>query len=123
MEVMIACGILFMCLFGILALVSTSLRNARALQQHKAIDVGTIAGILYVSESTNQAVYEGEIPVDVDDILPGYKLHAYLTPIESNGLCQIDFEVERNNRLELTNSFLMFLPQFKEGMGQTLPQH
>src|SRR5207342_1412722 len=32
-EVMIACGIFFMATFAILALVSTTLRNARALQR------------------------------------------------------------------------------------------
>lgn len=120
MEVMIACGILFMCLFGILALVSNSLRNARALQQHKAIDAGTIAGVIYVSLANTNTVNEGEIPVDLDEILPGYKCFATLTETATNGLCQIDFEVERNNRLELQSHFLMYLPQFKEGMSHNL---
>lgn len=123
MEVMLACGILFICLFGILALTSSSLRNARAIQQHKPVDAGTIAGLIYVTLSNTNQVNEGDIPVDLDQLLPGYKCFSTLTQIGTNGLCQVDFEVQRNNTLELQSHFLMFLPQLKQGMGQTLPQH
>lgn len=124
MEVMIACGILFMCLFGILALLSNSLRSARALQQNKPVDAGTIASIIYVELANTNSVNEGDIPVDLDDILPGYKCYSTLTQIGTNGLCQIDFEVERSSRLELQSHFLMFLPNLKQGgISATLPQH
>ena len=124
MEVMIACGILFMCLFGILALVSNSLRTARALQQHKAVDAGTIASLLYVELANTNSVTEGDIPIDIGDILPGYQCYSTLTQIGTNGLCQIDFEVQRNSRLELQSHFLMFLPNLKQGgISATLPQH
>jgi Tfp pilus assembly protein PilV len=124
MEVMLACGILFMCLFGILALVSNSLNNARALQQHKAVDVGTIASMIYVELANTNSVTEGDIPVDLSDTLPGYKCFSTLTQIGTNGLCQIDFEVERNSKLELQSHFLMFLPTLKQGgISATLPQH
>jgi hypothetical protein len=120
MEVMLACGILFMCLFAILALTSNSLRSARALQQHKAVDAGTIAGVIYVALSNTNQVNEGEIPVDLSGLFPGYKCYSTLTQVGTNGLCQIDFEVQQNNRLELQSHFLMFLPQIKQGMSQTL---
>jgi hypothetical protein len=123
MEVMLACGILCMCLFAILALTTTSLRSARALQQHKAVDAGTIAGLIYVTLSNTNSINEGDVPVDLSDMLPGYECDATLTSIGTNGLCQIDFLVERNNRLELQSHFLMFLPQLKQGMSQNLPQH
>jgi hypothetical protein len=124
MEVMIACGILFMCLFGILALVSNSLRNARALQQHKALDAGTIASMIYVELANTNSVTEGDIPVDLGDTLPGYKCFSTLTQIGTNGLCQVDFEVQRNNTLELQSHFLIFLPTLKQGgISATLPQH
>jgi hypothetical protein len=124
MEVMIACGILFMCLFGILALVSSSLRNARSLQQHKAVDAGTVASMIYVALVNTNSVTEGDIPVDLSDTLPGYKCFSTLTQIGSNGLCQVDFEVERNSRLEVQSHFLIFLPTLKQGgISATLPQH
>lgn len=124
MEVMIACGILFMCLFGILALVSNSLRNARALQQHKAVDASTIASMIYVALVNTNSVTEGEIPVDLGDTLPGYKCYSTLTQIGTNGLCQVDFEVQRNNSLEVQSHFLIFLPSLKQGgISSALPQH
>lgn len=124
MEVMLACGILFMCLFGILALVSNSLRNARALQQHKAVDAATFASMLYVAVVNTNSATAGEIPNNFSDILPGYKCIAYLTPVATNGLCQVDFEVERNNKLEVQSHFLVFKPDFKEGgISSALPQH
>jgi Tfp pilus assembly protein PilV len=124
MEVMIACGILFMCLFGILALVSSSLRNARALQQHKAVDVGTVASMIYVALANTNSVTEGDIPVDLSDTLPGYKCISTLTQIGTNGLCQVDFAVHRNNVKEVESHFLIFLPTLKQGgISATLPQH
>jgi hypothetical protein len=124
MEVMIACGILFTCLFGILALVSNSLRSARALQQHKAVDAGTVASMIYVELANTNSVTEGDIPVDLRDTLPGYDCISTLTQIATNGLCQVDFAIKRNNTLELQSHFLIFLPTLKQGgISATLPQH
>ena len=124
MEVMLACGILFMCLFGILALVSSSLKNARALQQHKAVDAGTIASMIYVALVNTNSVTEGEIPVDLHDTLPGYECFSTLTEVGTNGLCQVDFAVHRQNNLELQSHFFIFLPTLKHGgINSTLPQH
>lgn len=123
MEVMLACGILFMCLFGILALVSNSLRSARALQQHKAVDTGTIASMIYVALVNTNSVTEGEIPVDLGDTLPGYKCYSTLTEVGTNGLCQVDFEVQRNSTLEVESHFYIFLPTLKHGgISSTLRQ-
>lgn len=123
MEVMLACGILFMCLFGILALTTSSLRTARSLQQHKAVDVGTVAGLYYVKLANTNNVNPGEVDVDLSDIFPGYNTTGYVTPRETNGLCQVDFEVDRNNQLEFQSHFLIFITSLKEGMSQSLPQH
>ena len=54
-EVMIACGIFFMATFAILALVSTTLRNARALQ-HGDVDAGMAAAQIYQLLKTNRQV-------------------------------------------------------------------
>src|ERR1700746_3688029 len=52
-EVMIACGIFFMATFAILALVSTTLRNARALQRGD-VDAGMAAAQVYQTMKTNR---------------------------------------------------------------------
>src|SRR5579864_5212609 len=70
MEVMIATGILVACLFAVLALVSNALVTARKLQQHKAIDAGTVASVIYVALVNTNRVDEGEIEVDWNNVLP-----------------------------------------------------
>ena len=42
LEVMIACGLFFMCVFAILAMVSSVLRNARSLRRVE-LDAGMVA--------------------------------------------------------------------------------
>ncbi len=123
LEVMIAVGILCMCLFGILALVGNSLATARKFQQHRAVDTATIASLIYVTLSNTNQVNEGNVPIDLKDTFPGYKCDAELTEVGTNGLCQIDFFVAKNNYLELKSHFYMFLPTLKQGMGKSLPQH
>ena len=124
LEVMIAVGILFMCLFAVLALLSNSLATARKLQQHRAVDTGTIAGLLYVQIANTNDVREGEGELDIDDLYPGYRCHYENHEIASNHLCRIDFEVEHNQRLELESHFLMYLRnQFEDrpASATTLP--
>ena len=123
MEVMIAVGILVVCLFGVLALVGNSLRTARSLQQHRAVDTATISSLLYVTLLNTNNVNEGPVPVDLGDTLPGYKCYAEVVNRGTNGLCQVNFEVEHNAQLELNSSFLMYLPAMKQGLGKNLPQH
>ncbi len=53
LEVMIACGIFFMATFAILALVSQTLRNARALQRGE-VDAGMAASLVYETLKTNR---------------------------------------------------------------------
>ena len=124
LEVMIAVGILFMCLFAVLALLANSLGSARKLQQHRTIDTGSVAGMIYVELVNTNQVTEGPVDVDLGDMYPGCKCDAQLTQIASNGLCQIDFLVQRGQRLELQSHFLMYLPNMKQGgISASLPQH
>jgi hypothetical protein len=125
LEVMIAVGVLFMCLFAVLALLSNSLQAARKLQQHRDIDTGSIAGLIYVQLVNTNSVNEGRIDVDLGDMFPGCKISdAELTEIGTNGLCQVDFAVERNSKLELQSHFLVYLPNMKKGgISRNLPQH
>jgi Tfp pilus assembly protein PilV len=125
MEVMIAVGILFVCLFAIMGLVTNSLRSARALQQHRGVDTGTIAGLIYVQLSNTNQVTEGPVDLDLNELYPGYKCEADLTQIGTNGLCQIDFDVVRPSGLmELQSHFVMYLPNMKQGaLNGSLPRH
>lgn len=125
MEVMIAVAILFTCLFAVLALVSNALVTARKLQQHKAIDAGTVASVIYVALINTNRVNEGEIEVDWDNVLPrGYKGDAQLTSIGTNGLGQVDFLVQHNQELDLQSHFWIYLPNLKPGgISSALPNH
>ncbi len=86
---MIACGIFFIAVFAILALVSNTLRNARALR-HVAVDAGM--GAAY-SMRTN-LLYEGSETVELE-AYPDYRWELNYTPAESNGLWQVDIALFR----------------------------
>lgn len=118
LEVMIAVGILFMCLFGVLALLTSSLASARKLQQHRDIDTSSIAGMIYVQLVNTNTVNEGPVDVDLEEMFPGSKCRADLTLVGTNGLCQVHFEVERNTRTEAKSDFLIYLPNFKQGFSR-----
>src|SRR6266516_1941948 len=85
LEVMIACGIFFIAVFAILALVSNTLRNARVLR-HIEVDAGMAAAELF---KTN-LVFEGSETGDFGDTYPEYSWERSYTPAESNGLWQVD---------------------------------
>jgi len=122
LEVMIAVGVLFMCLFAVLALLSNSLTAARKLQTHRVIDTGTVAGMVYVQLLNTNTITEGRVDLDLGDQFPGCKTDVEITQVGTNGLCQIDFLVERNQRLELQSHFLMYLPVMKVGgINRNLP--
>src|SRR3974390_288127 len=74
MEVMIACGIFFMATFAILALVSSTLRNARALQRGD-IDAGMAAAQVYQLLKTNR-VTQGSLSGDFDEAHPDFSWEA-----------------------------------------------
>jgi len=125
MEVMIAVGILFTCLFAVLALTSNALVTARKLQQHKALDAGTVASVIYVALINTNRVNEGEIEVDWDNVLPqGYSGYAELNSIGTNGLGQVDFLIKHNQELDLQSHFWIYLPSLKQGgISSALPGH
>src|SRR5437762_11918375 len=90
LEVMIACGIFFIAVFAILALVSNTLRNARILR-HVEVDAGMAAAELF---KTN-VVFEGSETGDFGDAYPEYSWERFYTPAESNGLWQVDLKIMR----------------------------
>ena len=90
MEVMIACGIFFMAMFAILALVSNTLRNARGLQ-HGEVDAGMVAAML----SKTNRVTEGGDSGDFGDAYPEFSWQTDSFEAETNGLWQVDIKVLR----------------------------
>jgi hypothetical protein len=107
---MIASGILFLCLFAILQLLSTSLRNARVLQR-SVVDAGMLAAEL----SLTNKLSEGPVPKDLggfEKLYPDYRYNGVITEVGTNGLFQADFEVfRRTGEIESRLSILLFRPE------------
>ena len=123
MEVMFAVGILFMCLFGVLALMSTNLRNARLLQQRRAIDASSVASLISVQLSNTNQISEGPVDVNLDDLYKGARCDAEITQVATNGLCDVEFHVTGAGQ-EVDSHFLLYLPNMKQGViSGSLPHH
>ncbi len=112
MEVMIACGIFFMSVFVILALVSQSLANARRVQR-PIVDAAMIASELSI---TNEIVEENQSG-DFGDAYPGYTWTADITEVQTNKLFQVDYVVQRSDNKAVMQkmSVLFFRPQSPAG--------
>jgi len=92
LEVMIAVAIFFACVFGILALVSQSLKGARSLRP-VSIDARSAIALL----SLTNRLEEGPIPPEIIEAFqnenPGLRLDGMVSEYETNGLFQVDFMV------------------------------
>jgi hypothetical protein len=111
LEVMMAIGIFFMAVFVILALVSSSLENARRLQR-PIVDAGMIASEL----SLTNALVEGDQSGDFGDAYPGYSWTADITEVQTNKLFQVDYQVFNDHKaLVQKMSVLFFRPQSPAG--------
>ena len=113
-EVMIAAGILFMCLFAILALLANSLANARVLQR-RTPDVDMVAAELTVQLTSTNQVSEGKGWGDFGDAYPDARYTYDVYEVATNGLCQVDVTLlDRGLGKESRTSFLLDLPKFKK---------
>jgi hypothetical protein len=90
LEVMIACGIFFMAVFTILALVSNTLRNARGLRR-LSVDAGMVAAQLC---KTNRYV-EGTDSGGFGNAYPDYSWTTDTHEAATNGLWQVDILVHK----------------------------
>jgi hypothetical protein len=114
LEVMIACGIFFMAIFAILAMVSSVLRNARFLRVVE-VDAGMVATQIY---KTNK-LYEGTESGDFGKLLPDYSWETATSQVETNGLFQVDILVRRRgvqNPVD-TMSIWLYAPESPQGGG------
>ena len=95
LEVMIACGIFFIAVFAILALVSNTLRNAQRLRRIE-VDAGMVAAQLF---KTNKLV-EGTDSGNFGDVYPDYtwETSTYEADPFTNGLWQVDITVYKRGR-------------------------
>jgi hypothetical protein len=117
LEVMLAVAAFFAASFAILALVSTSLRSARMLQQ-PMVDAGELAGKLSLTNS----LVEGEEPGNLSDLL-GKQYQDYnwtydIKEVQTNKLFQVDFIVQRDSGgkpVVAKMSILLFRPQSPAG--------
>ncbi len=115
LEVMIAIGIFFMCVFTILSLVSSSLANARRLQR-PLVDAGAVASWLSITN-----LVEGTHTVNLGDLLGdaynGYDCTYDVQPL-TNKLFQVGFTVQSttgNHEIISCMTNLYFSPQSSDG--------
>ena len=117
LEVMFALVAFCTATFVILALVSTSLNNARRLQR-PMVDAGVLAGEL---SQTNQIV-EGTGSGDLGDQLgrayQGYRWTHDIREVQTNKLFQVDFIIQNNSGdkpVVSKMSILLFRPNSPAG--------
>ncbi|MGD1088719.1 MAG: hypothetical protein ABR955_08335 [Verrucomicrobiota bacterium] len=95
LEVMFAVILFCTASFAILALISTSLRGARALQR-PMVDAGELAGQL----SQTNSLIEGEESGDLSELLgKGYEGYTWtydIREVQTNKLFQVDFIVQND---------------------------
>jgi hypothetical protein len=125
LEVMIAVGILFMCLFAVLALTSNSLATARKIQQHRDLDAGSFVGYFYVQLANTNRIDEGDANIDLGDSFPGYKTALNCSLAGTNGLWDIEYRVaDPAKRAEVHGHFLLYNPNSQQtGISRNLPTH
>lgn len=107
-EVMLAMAMFFAAVFAILALVSSSLRNARALQLQR-VDASALAAFLTVSNRLEEGMVSG----DFGDLFPDEQFDFEVIPI-TNGLVRVDLVVhsrQGRGRPVSTLSLLRFQTQ------------
>jgi Tfp pilus assembly protein PilV len=112
MEVMIALGIFFMAVFTILALVSNTLRNARALQRIE-VEAAMVAADL---TKTNRYT-EGSESGDFGDFARDYSYRYETYEAATNGLWRADIVLQRRGLSQPadTMSILLFSPESSAG--------
>jgi hypothetical protein len=117
LEVMIAIGVFFMCVFSILALVSSSLENARRLQR-PLVDAGAVASWLSVSNKFVEGTYTVNLGDVLGDAYNGYDCTYDVQEVETNRLFQVGYTVQSktgNHEIVLNMTNLFFSPQSPAG--------
>ena len=93
LEVMIAVAILFMCLFAILSLVSSTLGNARRLQR-PLVDASALASQLSATNQLIEGTYSGSLGDVLGKAYQDYNYTYVITEVRSNRLFEVDYVVQ-----------------------------
>ena len=104
MEVMIAATIFFIAIFSILALVSNTLRNARALR-HIEVDAGMVAAQLFKTNRFTEGIESG----DFGHAYPDYSWSTESVEATTNGLWQFNISVIRRGQHEPVDAMSLFI--------------
>jgi hypothetical protein len=113
---MIAGGILFLCLFAILALLANGLRNARALQNTRSDPRSSIAAAVYYELSHTNSLGEDSGSGEFGN----YRYDYEVREIETNGLCEVDIALAGSSRVPVgadSMQIVMYLPQLRQRLG------
>ncbi len=119
LEVMIASGILFICLFAILGLLANTLRNARSLQR-APVDAGILAAELSLTNKLTEGGESGDFK-DFGDAYSDFHWNREVFEAETNGLYAVDFVVYRRGNEHSPEShmtILLFRPESQAGPGR-----
>ena len=104
LEVMIACGIFFMAVFAILAMVSSVLRNARSLRRIE-LDAGMVAAQVCKTNRLTEGVESG----DFGNLYPDYSWETESYEAQTNGLWQVDIVVRRRGVAQPVDSMSIYV--------------
>ncbi len=115
LEVMVATAIFFMCIFSILALVSRSLKQARALQPMQ-VDARAAIAFLSLTNRLEEGTLASEVVSAFERENPGFTVAGQIYEVATNGLFRIDFTVggasggEVKRAVTSDSSILLFRP-------------
>ncbi len=118
LEVMIAMGIFFIAIFGILALTSQNLAAARRLQRLE-VDITSLAAQLTLTNRLEEGFESG----DFGENYPDHLWSRTITEVSSNGLFRVDFTVHeptQNRRAPLSErhlTILLYRPESTLNLG------
>jgi hypothetical protein len=114
LEVMVACGIFFMAVFAILAMISGVLRNARSLRR-----VDLDAGMVAAQISNTNKLFEGAASGDFGNVYRDYSWETETFEVATNGLWQVDIVVRRRGLQKPVDvmSIWLYRPESQSGFG------
>ena len=117
LEVMIAVGVFFLGVFTILALVSSSLENARRLQR-PLVDAGAVASWLSATNRLVEGTYSVNLGELLGDTYSGYDCTYEVQEVAPNKLFQVAYVLQSttgNRELIFSMTNLFFSPQSPAG--------
>jgi hypothetical protein len=117
LEVMFALVAFCTATFVILALVSTSLNNARRLQR-PMVDAGVLAGELSQTNQLVEGTGSGNLGDSLGKAYQGYTWMSDIREVQTNKLFQVDFIIQNNSGdkpVVSKMSILLFRPNSPAG--------